>query len=159
MRLKFIEHVDFRKSELTNYQAMQKLVSSKKVHALRAGEVACFVSGRGDQIIFVYPMDSVSEEDGTERRVLRSEKLRLAAGGSWNPMMLGNYAMEAGIELEGIRLFESHYKDVLVQRREERRLKRLETSVNASLTNGASKKAAKKTKRSKRPSKHSLAPQ
>jgi hypothetical protein len=117
MRLRSIDRVDFRKSELTNVLAMKK-------RSLRVGEVVCLVSSRGDQIIFAYAMSEVSEEDGTERQVLRSEKLRLTSGGSWNPMMLANYALDVGIELEGIKLFESHYKDVLDQKRVESRARR-----------------------------------
>jgi len=104
VRLKYIERVDFRKSELTNFFALKK-------RSLRSGEVACLVSTSGLQVIFVYAPNHVhGGPDDPDREVLRSERLRLTSGGRWNPMMLGNYALQVGLNLEGIQLFESHYK-------------------------------------------------
>lgn len=107
MRLKYIETVDFRKSEATNFFEQSK----KQKWSLKSGEVVCFVSGRGNQIVFVHPAE-VNDFVGSAKArgmIIRSERLRLTSG-SWNPLMLANYAKEMGIELEGIKRFEEHYK-------------------------------------------------
>jgi len=104
MRLKYIERADFRKSELTNFFALKR-------RSLKPGEVACLVSSTGLQIVFVYAPGHVhGGPEDPDREVLRSEKLRLTSGGRWNPMMLGNYAQQVGLDLEGIKLFEVHYE-------------------------------------------------
>jgi len=112
VRLKYIGRADFRKSELTNYVELN-------CRSLKADEVACLVSSTGQQIVFVYALESVSRVlkrgDEVESLVLRSVRLRLTNGGRWDPMMLGNYAKEVGLHLEGIKLFETHYKKLWTQ--------------------------------------------
>lgn len=111
MRLKSIARADFRKSEYTNFLEIDC--------RLKADEVVCLVSSTGQQIVFVYALDSVTgtfKRGGeVERVVLRSVRLRLTSGGKWDPMMLGNYAKDAGLHLEGIKLFETHYKKLWTQ--------------------------------------------
>lgn len=130
MRLKLIVQADFRKSEYTNYieqsgPAKKNGKGKKKQLVLKSGEVVCLVSSRGDQIIFVYHMDRVREDEphSEERSVLHSERLRLTGGGRWNPMMLGNYALQVGIRLEGIKLFEQHYDEMAEERKRVRQLR------------------------------------
>jgi hypothetical protein len=127
MRLKYIVQADFRKNEYTNFLEHHVIKRGKKIEkriALKPGEVACLVASSGKQVVFVYNPDRVAEDDGeAERFVLHSERLRLTAGGQWDPLMLGNYAAQVGIQLEGIRLFEQHFDEMTRERRRFRRLR------------------------------------
>lgn len=109
MRLKYIATVDFRKNETTNFEEHAK----KGRWKLKANEVVCFVSRLKTQVVFVHTPQGMGEtSQGNERIVVRSQRLRISYG-TWDPMMLANYANMAGIRLEGIRRFEEHYKSVL----------------------------------------------
>jgi hypothetical protein len=127
MRLKYIAQADFRKNEWTNFLEHHVIKRGKKIEkrmALKPGEVACLVASSGKQIVFVYNPDRVSDVTGEdERSVIHSERLRLTAGGRWNPLMLGNYAAQVGIRLEGIRLFEQHFDEMIEERKRQRRLR------------------------------------
>jgi hypothetical protein len=129
MRLKYIAQVDFRKSEATNFLEHHVVKRGKKIAkrpALKAGEVACLIASSGNQVVFVYNPDRVQDvnADVDERPVLHSERLRLTSGGRWNPLMLGNYAAQVGIQLEGIRLFEQHFDEMTRERRRVRQEKK-----------------------------------
>ena len=127
MRLKYIAQADFRKSENTNFLEHHVVKRGKKIEkriALKPGEVACLIASSGNQIVFIYNPDRVTDDDSEdERPVLHSERLRLTGGGRWNPMMLGNYAAQVGIQLEGIRLFQQHFDEMMRERKRLRRLK------------------------------------
>jgi hypothetical protein len=129
LRLKYIEKVDFRKNEFTNFvetSVVGKGKKTKKRAPLKPGEVACLVSSSGNQIVFVYAPKLVAEDGGRgaeERPVLHSEKLRLTSGGRWHPLMLGTYAEQVGIKLEGIKLFEEHYDQMTRERVRLRRMR------------------------------------
>jgi hypothetical protein len=127
MRLKYIAQADFRKNEHTNFLEHHVIKRGKKVEkriALKPGEVACLVAASGKQIVFVYNPDRVMNGDGEDEcNVLHSERLRLTAGGRWDPLMLGNYAAQVGIQLEGIRLFQQHYDEMTRERLRLRRLR------------------------------------
>lgn len=129
LRLKYIERADFRKNEHTNFIETSVVKRGKKMQKrapLKPGEVACLVSSSGNQVIFVYAPLHVPEKEGrgaTERPALHSERLRLTGGGRWSPHMLGNYAAQVGIRLEGIQLFEDHYDEMARERLRLRRLR------------------------------------
>lgn len=108
MKLKYIDSVSFRQSEWTNY----KQLSRKLKWELRAGEVACLVSLTGDQIVFVYAPVMLDHPHIEATQCLRSERLRLTGKQRWNPLMLVNYAKQVGIELDGLKRFEDHYKNL-----------------------------------------------
>jgi len=101
MRLRLIERVDFRKSELSNYLEHVKDKDKK----LGKDDVALFISQSGNQLVFVYGFTDMDEK----KKVLRSERLRIT-GGTWNPLMLQNYAERVGLHLDGLRRFEQHYR-------------------------------------------------
>lgn len=107
MRLKYIETCSFHKSEMTNFFELSK----KNRWKLSAGEVVLLISKGGDQLVFIYAADEAIK-DGVERplKLLRSERLRLTHGGTWDPIMLSEYAEEAGIKLDGIHRFDDYYK-------------------------------------------------
>jgi hypothetical protein len=106
LRLRYIETVDFRASEHTNYLlAIRKYPYLAK---LKPKDAVLLISRKRDQLIFVYGFGITTGLRGV-RRYLRSERLRLE-NGSWDPLMLQNYAEEAGIFLEGIKTLEEHLK-------------------------------------------------
>lgn len=105
LNLRFIDHVSFVKSELTNFNELLK----KRKMTLGKDDVAALVSLGGDQIIFVYGFTSVSS-NGLARLILRSQRWRISGSGQWDPRMLANYASEVGIQLNGIQRFEQHYR-------------------------------------------------
>ncbi len=129
MRLKYIAQVDFRKSEATNFLEHHVIKRGKEIEKrvpLKPGEVACLIASSGNQIVFVYNPDRVRDINAgvEERPVFHSERLRLTNGGRWDPLMLGDYAAQVGIQLEGIRLFKQHYDEMTRERRRLRQLKK-----------------------------------
>ena len=103
MRLKIIERVDFRKSELTNFT---ELVKRRRLK-LGPDDVALLISATGSQIVFVHRIDTTEEFP-----VLRSMRLRFTNKNcSWNPTMLSEYIKELGLPLMGVKLFERYYKN------------------------------------------------
>lgn len=108
MRLKEIIEANFRCSELTMYTEW-----SKGKDTLGANELLLFVSKRGDQLVFVSRFLEVrtGNEGSPTKKVLASRRLRVP-GGRWNPLMLVNYAEEAGVKIEGLRRFEDFYKNL-----------------------------------------------
>lgn len=116
MRLVLVKRVSFRKSEATNF-------AETRGHAtLNKGEVICFYSARGDQVVFVYRKITVEGADGKRAfEVLASQRLRLISGETWNPLMLGNYAQRAGLKIDNLKLFQEHFVRMQEERRKERR--------------------------------------
>jgi hypothetical protein len=116
-RLCLIEHCDFRCSEWTN---LQRILRSHKLK-LGKSDVVAMVSGNGKQIVFCYAHDSVGYTDGRglarKTDVVQSLRYRITGGGSWDPIMLVNYAEAAGIELIGLKKFEQHYKEIQQRKR------------------------------------------
>jgi hypothetical protein len=106
LRLRYIDAVDFRASEMTNY--MLALRKQPSLGRFKSNDAVLFLSKKRDQLIFVYGFFMTNGEDGV-RRFLRSERLRLD-GGTWDALMLQNYANDVGIRLEGIKTFEEHLK-------------------------------------------------
>jgi len=110
MRLKYIAHVSFVKSEQTNFLDLKKV---KKLPKLGQDDVVLFISKGEDQLVFVYGFAEWEMEcaDGESRpvRFLHSERVRIK-GAKWSALMIANYASNAGIHLEGIKRLEWHIK-------------------------------------------------
>lgn len=111
VRLRHIETVDFRRSEATNFNALDAEVRA----SLKEGDAVCFKNPPGNQVMFVVKpramagVASIQRKDGEaeEVTVTFSIRLRLPPERSWNPLMLSEYAAAVGLELIGIkRLFE-----------------------------------------------------
>lgn len=103
--MKRIETVSFARSEATN---LAKTLTEKEHEALGKDDVVLFVSKGGGQLVFVWGWENFEMDGRPEREVLRSERLRLKRG-TWNPLLLANYAEEVGIKLDGLKRFEEHY--------------------------------------------------
>jgi hypothetical protein len=111
VRLRRVARGDFRKSEHTLFNELPVAFRRK----LKGTDAVCFISGTGNQVVFVYGFTSVGMTQAIgphkSRRygIVTSVRLRLT-GSTWNPLMLQNYADECGIELAGIKRFEDHYE-------------------------------------------------
>ena len=105
---------DFRRSDATLYAELPAAVRRE----LKGDDVVCFVSGTGNQVLFVYMQRKVGLIRNTRlkktrpRQLTHSVRLRLNAG-RFSPDMLANYAAECGIQLRGIKSFEDHYAYLL----------------------------------------------
>ncbi len=115
IRLKAIKFdVDFRKSELTNYDSFRR--SKLWPGELGTNEAFLFVSRGGNQLVWVLNVSSVEATHADkrgylDRRMIDSRRWRIEGGTSWNPMMLQNYANEVGLELIGFKRFETVYEE------------------------------------------------
>jgi hypothetical protein len=105
LKLRLVYKTDFRKNESTNYEAAVK----EHELTLRGDDVVLLVSKAWNQLIFVWRPTEMEGARGPIR-VVSSRRLRLQ-GGSWNPLMLANYAGSVGLELNGLKLFESRYQE------------------------------------------------
>jgi hypothetical protein len=115
MRLRHVATVDFRRSELSNYEDVVR--EHAQLSKLGKDDVVLFLSRSRDQLIFVHGFSQV--EGGTGKSVfIRSVRLRMVRGASWNPLMVVNYAKQVGIQLKGLKTFEEHYKDLVGSVRE-----------------------------------------
>lgn len=106
VRLRLIAQVNFRKSEATNYNEHDS--AGTLPPRMAPGDVVCFLSKRRDQLVFVTPRTE-HRLNGHPIQVLASRRLRIS-GGHWEPLMLQNYADEVGLEIEGLKRYEEHYR-------------------------------------------------
>jgi hypothetical protein len=102
LQLRYVEIVDFRRSELTNF-ADFAVMNPKIAHSLRRDDVVLFASATLRQLVFVYGFAVVEGE----RRVLASIRLRLEGASQWTEQLLRAYAKQAGLEIRGIPLLAS----------------------------------------------------
>lgn len=104
-----MQTVHFGKSELTNFLAvLQKhpeFASDKSPARLKSDDVVLLVSKTGNQLAFIHGFDAFEK-----KTVLRSTRLRISGGATWNPLMLVNYAREVGLPITGIKAFEDHVR-------------------------------------------------
>lgn len=114
LRLLLIHYGDFRKSELTLFTEVTKKNRGLKVGAT---DVVALISGNGKQVKFIHGFTQMAviggrtmEETGKSTRILKSDTFRIDGAGSWNPLMLANYAAAVGIELIGLKKFEETYR-------------------------------------------------
>jgi hypothetical protein len=120
MRLRYIHHGDFRKNTVTLYNEVQK-----RAPGLKLGSEDCVlvVSGTGKILRFVYGFDDLEVIGGRTKlatgnmtRVLQSEEYRIDGAGTWNPLMLRNYAEALGIQLAGLKRFEESFQALQAQK-------------------------------------------
>lgn len=117
---------DFRKSEKTLFD---NFVKSKEFPGhLKGNEAFLFISGLQNQLLWILNVEEVDKlmtRNGNytqygETRIFDSRRMRLESG-RWNPMMLGNYAAQAGIKLERVKMFQDQFKEMQEQKRKFRR--------------------------------------
>jgi hypothetical protein len=95
VRLRRIEEASFNCSEKTLFMNL----TNKVRNDLKGNDAVCFVSKGGNQMLFVWRQAG---------EILASVRLRLLHG-TWDPLMLQNYANEVGLELEGLPRFEIYF--------------------------------------------------
>jgi hypothetical protein len=109
--LRKFAHVDFRKSEETNFYEFAKTPYGK---TLQKGEGVMFISMGNDQYVFVEPpleFDAVnSRGKKVKAKIIASRRIRIH-GTKFSPEMLQKYADEAGYRIVGIKKFEAYLKD------------------------------------------------
>jgi len=115
IKLKAFAHVDFRKSEKTNFEEFLK---TQYGSTIRKGEGVLFISMSDDQYVFVEPADEFDAVNGkgvkVRVQVLSSRRFRIK-GSKWSPLMLSIYAEKAGLRISGIKRFEWYFKEHLLE--------------------------------------------
>ena len=112
VRVRGIFAADFRKSPRTLYDELR---SDKKLWQgdPKSNEVYIFVSGRGNQLIFVTGDHSIVNHRGTihesKQQLLDYRGWRME-GSTFNPLMLENYANNVGLSL-GKKTLEEWYEE------------------------------------------------
>jgi len=96
---------DFRKSEETLFNMFAK--ENPKIR-LRDGECILFLSKTKHLMYFVFGRTTNAE-------ILRTAKYRIKHG-SFNPLMIADYAAEKGLELKGLKKFRDHYSQAVMMR-------------------------------------------
>ena len=114
VRLRKVVTADFRKNEATNWQLLED--EGEIPRGLKADDVICMLSHTQTQIVFVRPPYEHAI-NGKVIKVTASQRLRIA-GGSWNPLLLANYAEDVGLRLVGLPKFEEHYRAVREEARQ-----------------------------------------
>lgn len=117
LRLKLVEHMNFTRSEQTNLDMLAKRLADLN---MTRSDVVCLVSKDDRQYVFAW-LPRVVDFAAYDRRLPRERhngKLRKATvmayvtvkmritHGTWDILMLQNYANDVGIELDGIKRFE-----------------------------------------------------
>ena len=109
MRIRYIETADFRRCDLSLFQLFYQN-HMLLTQSLKKDDVVVFVSKKGNQLLFVHGFVHIDL-----RTALVSTRYRLTSG-TWNPLMLANYAKAAGLKIQGLKLFEEHYKELVAAR-------------------------------------------
>lgn len=112
-------HVDFRKSEETNFNEFMKTPYGRTI---RPGEGVMFISMTEKMYCFVEPpeeFDSVNWKGKKVKiKVIASQRLRIH-GAKWSPEMLSKYAERAGYRIIGIKRFEWYMKEHVLEAAQE----------------------------------------
>jgi hypothetical protein len=110
LRLKYVGEADFRMNEESQARVYSKILAD-----LNANEVICLFSKTGKMMRFIWKPQSFNglNEVGIRRKgiygVIQSMMHRITDGGTWNPLMIRNYANEIGLDLTGLKRMEDHY--------------------------------------------------
>lgn len=89
---------------------------------LGSGDCLLFLSRGMNQLLFLWsPTNTEDTQRHGKRTIFRSIRLRIE-GGTWNPLMIQNYANEVGLEFVGLRNFREQYTEFLTAKRAEARV-------------------------------------
>jgi len=112
VKIKKVVQTDFRRNDVSIFSAFQK-ENLPLLRRLKEDDMIVFVSKTGNQLLFIH---GFTEFPGDQNRALgtalQSIRHRILSG-TWNPLMLRNYAIAAGLDVEGLALFEDHYKHLV----------------------------------------------
>jgi hypothetical protein len=80
---------------------------------MNQNDVIAMVSSNGKQVVFCYAHEDITYDDfravTKDTGVVQSIRYRITGSGTWNPLMLRNYAEKCGIELPGLKKFETYF--------------------------------------------------
>jgi hypothetical protein len=112
LRLRYIHHASFAKNEATLFEEVRAIVARL---ALMDDDCILLVSLGGKVIRFVFDLEDGMNVDrsGNVRgrtKVLKSLSYRIVGRGTFNPLMIANYAAEVGVELAGLKRLEEHLR-------------------------------------------------
>lgn len=105
VKLKAVVLCSFVKSELTNLREFQEHRSYPG--DLKPGEVFLFLSRGGNQVIFI--LDDTEVVNGHAYPTVDSRRWRME-GGTWDPMMMQEYAGKVKLHLKGIKSFKEGFE-------------------------------------------------
>ena len=118
VKLRLVYPGDFRQSEASLLQEALKEFPDLKLGpedcvmlVATSGKLAVFASGFRD-------MDLVTAKAG-HSRVIFSSKVRICDGGRIDPRMIVNLAEQVGLEIVGLKRFESYYRELRAERQSE----------------------------------------
>jgi hypothetical protein len=124
VRLRLIYTANFQKTEVT---LLDEALTENHLD-LRNNDCILLVSMSHKIIKFVFGVKELGEMIGGNgkhyadrlTKVCESKTYRITQGGTFNPLMLQNYANALGFELAHIKRFEEHYKREMETARTER---------------------------------------
>ena len=122
VRLRGVTTEDFRRSEKT---MIARWLKKHGGVPFRPNDVVLFVSGTGNQLVFVYRDETIDNSDhpgNDEYKFTPSRRLRLD-GGTWHPWMLEEYAHKVGLSCN-VKSFEEHFETWQKRKRARRRKQR-----------------------------------
>lgn len=115
----WVEDVDFRKSEMLNYDQLREDLDPRVLRIGARDEAVLFISKTRTRGAFVWAPRGVVSDDR-----FFCVKFWCPRGFAWE--MLQNYAREAGIELRGMRSFEQHFRRRIAEKVTARVLEQLQ---------------------------------
>lgn len=120
MRIRYIYRGSFNKSEVTLFN--EAMTEAGEHLSLGHDDCILLVSQTQKMLCFVWRPQETSRKmangsNGKISTVVSSQRYRIQDGGTWNPLMLANYAAQIGVEVEGIRKFESYYRSLVAEQR------------------------------------------
>jgi len=114
VKLRYVYRGNFRKNSVTLLKEALKEADNMK---LGKNDCVLAVSISGKILRFMGAPQTLhrgGSDDATYvTEVQQSLDYRVTGDGVWNPLMLQNYAAELGMELEGLKRFEDHYKEMM----------------------------------------------
>ena len=112
MNIRRIEETDFRRCDIRIFAEFRNNNTSF-VKKLAKDDIVVFISKQRNQMLFIHGVTEFFAADGSSiREALQSIRHRIL-GGAWSPLMLKNYAEEAGLQIEGLSRFEDHFKNLV----------------------------------------------
>jgi len=112
VNIRRVEETDFRRCDIRIFTEFRNN-NAGFVKKLAKDDIVVFISKQRNQMLFIHGFTEFFAADGSSiREALQSIRHRIV-GGAWNPLMLKNYAEEAGLQIEGLSRFEDHFKHLV----------------------------------------------
>lgn len=109
LSLRMIATVDFRIGVPGHYDALKK---KRLLRDISDDETVLLVSQTGRQLAFVFHEVQLNSRSGEPVKAIAHYRIQLDRHTPWSPLMLSEYAAQAGIELQHVKRFEDHLREV-----------------------------------------------